>query len=476
MANRVRLALALALVLLAGASGATAATAPAARSGAKRTHGSRRRSKPPPSQVSLAPSAAGVGVPVTMAPVGLSLEYPIMAEDLGSGPCPPPALVAQLQQLGSPPLSLEGDSQDLTVPSGVLSGAPQSWEAATLYTLPVNFWNQLHCLLSASKDPLTVGVNARTGALSWAQQMVAGANSAATNGLDFAVGNEPDLYPLPNYAALDHPQAEEEALAVDTYLEVAAQLQPALGAAPTIGPELAGPAHWRRQVPRVISQLHLQTVGVHMYPLSSCVTPRAVTVRGLLSSLAGKEPHNLAWVVADASAAGVPAIVSEANSSSCGGVAGVSDSPASAVWAVRFVLSALLTGLREVRFHFSGGPYDPFVVSGEQVLTRPLDSALVALNRWLPVGASLHALAGVRGLVATSVREPTGTGMVILDNESGRRQRVVVRGAAAVTVQTLSAARDGLATSELHSARERVELTVAANSVVAVSPASSPAP
>ena len=448
MANRVRLALALALVLLAAASGATAATASAARSGAKRTPAGRRRSQPPPSEVSLAPSPPGVGVPVTMAPVGLSLEYPIMAEDLGGGSCPAPALVAQLQQLGSPPLSLEGDSQDLTAPSGALSGTPQSWETATLYTLPASFWSQLHCLLSATMDPLTVGINARTGALSWAQQMVAGAAGAATNGLDFSLGNEPDLYPLPNYAALDHPQPEEEALAVNAYLGVAAQLQPALGGAPTIGPELAEPAHWRRQLPRVIAQLHLQTVGVHMYPLSSCVTPKAVTIGGLLSPQAGDEPRSFAWVVADASAAGVPAIVSEANSSSCGGVAGVSDSPASAVWAVRFVLSALQTGFREVRFHFSGGPYDPFAVSGEQVLTRPLDGAMVALNRWLPVGASLRALAGVRGLAATAVREPTGAGLVILDNEHGRRRSVVLRGAAAVSAQTLSAARGGLATSE----------------------------
>ena len=37
--------------------------------------------------------------------------------------------------------------------------------------------------------------------------MVAGAQSAATNGLDFSLGNEPDLYDLPNYSSLDKPQA-----------------------------------------------------------------------------------------------------------------------------------------------------------------------------------------------------------------------------------------------------------------------------
>ncbi len=160
----------------------------------------------------------------------------------------------------------------------------------------------------------------------------------------------------------------------------------------------------------------------------------------------------------------MPAIISEANSASCGGVAGVSDSPAAAVWAVRFVLTALKTGFQEVRFHFSGGPYDPFVVRGESVLTRPIESALAALNQWLPVGATLRTLSGVRGLVASGVGEPatspggpagtsgpagtTGTAgetMLILDNEHARARPVVLRGARSVSVQELTPARRGLA-------------------------------
>jgi len=75
--------------------------------------------------------------------------------------------------------------------------------------------------------------------------------------------------------------------------------------------------------------------------------------RNLLSAGAGESPAASRGSSADAGAARVPAIISEANSVSCGGMAGVSNSPASAVWAVRFVLSALKTGFREVRFHLS---------------------------------------------------------------------------------------------------------------------------
>ncbi len=404
-----------------------------------------------------------------MPPVGLSLEYPAMAQDLGAGACPPPALVAELLELGSPPIALAGASQDMTAPSGAAANPSPSWEAATLYSLPAAFWSQLHCLLSASPDPLTVGLNVKTGQPSWAMQMVAGAQSAATSGLDFSLGNEPDLYYLPNYSSLDKPQSNEEATAVNLYLQVASRLQQALGGAvPLIGPELARPAHWQSELPRVIAQFPDQTVGVHLYPLTTCATPKAVTVGGLLSAYAADAPRSLTWVVADARAAGVPAIISEANSASCGGKEGVSDSPAAAVWAVRFVLSALKTGFGEVRFHFSGDPYDPFFLRGGEVVDRPLGIALVALHQWLPVGSSLQTVPGVRGLVATRVGGSTGGTLLILDNESAKARPVVLRNAHTVRIEALDALHAGVRRRDLSSARGRIKVSVAANSVVAV--------
>jgi len=454
------LALALALLVGAGSSAASAAAA-----AAKRRHSASSRLP----EVALPHVFHGPSAQVTMAPVGLSFEYSAMAQDLGTGPCPTPALAAELQRLGSPPLALSGDSQDMTAPSGALTGPPASWEAATLFSLPSEFWSQLQCLLSAARDPLTVGLNAKTGQLAWAQQMVAGAQSAASNGLDFSIGNEPDLFSLPNYSALAKPQANAEAAAVGVYLQVVSSLLPAIAGAPLIGPELAAPARWRGQLSRVIAQLHDQIVGVHAYPLSACVTPRAVTIGGLLSAAAGAEPSAFRWVVADAAAAGVPAIISEANSASCGGRAGVSDSPASAVWAVRFVLSALKTGFREVRFHFSGDPYDAFVVRGGEVLDRPLDSALVALNQWLPVGSMLQGIRGLRGLVATAISG--GAAQLILDNEHAQAQAVVLRTSQSVRVEVLSAARAGLHVAQLSPHHGAIKLRVAPSSVLAVLPA-----
>jgi len=456
----------LVVVLALGLSLGVAASSLAA------AHGQSARGTAPraetPSEVTLTPSPGGVQV--TMAPVGLSLEYPVMAQDLGTGPCPPPALAAELLRLGSPPLALGGESQDMTEPGEAATGPPPSWDSATLYGLPSGFWSQLHCLLSATPDPLTVGLNMKTAQPSWAAQMVAGSQSAATAGLSFSLGNEPDLYYLPNYSSLGKPAGAEEAGAVNLYLQLAASLhQAAGGSAPLVGPELANAAHWQRALPRVIAALHETTVGVHMYPLTACGSPRAVTVGGLLSATAADAPSRLSWVVADANAAHVPAIISEANSVSCGGEAGVSDSPAAAVWAVRFVLSALKSGFREVRFHFSGGPYDPFIVRREEVLDRPLESALVALNQWLPVGASLQTIAGVQGLVATRLVTSAGAGRLILDNERAHSQAVVLRKVHSIRIEALSATRAGAQTTTLSSPRGRIKLVVAANTVLAVS-------
>jgi hypothetical protein len=308
----------------------------------------------------------------------------------------------------------------------------------------------------------------RTGQLSWAEQMVAGAQSAATNGLNFSLGNEPDLYNLPNYAALSRPQAGEEAIAVNRYLQLAAYLQPALDGASLIGPELATAARWRHELARIIGTLHEQIVGVHLYPLTACGSSRPATIDELLSADAANKPRSLAWVVAVANAARAPAILSEANSASCGGADGVSDSPAAAVWAVRFVLSALKTGFREVRFHFSGGPYDPFVVHGTEIISRPLESALVALNQWLPVGSTLQSIPGVHGLIATAVGgDATGPDLV-LDNETAKSQTVVLRDAPVIRIEVLSTTAPGVQIAQLSSPGGSAKLAIASNSVVAV--------
>jgi hypothetical protein len=457
-----------AVILAAPAAGAASTTPATTRTPASSHHHAKA---PPPPHVAVTPGLlATPGVTVTMPPVGLSIEYPTMAQQLGPGACAPPALASELVRLGSPPIELAGVSQDETVPAGTVPSSPVNWEQATLYQLPATFWVQLHCLIAAAKDPLTVGLNVRTGQLAWATQMVEGARTAAVNGLSVALGNEPDLYDLPNYASLDKPFAEQEAVRARLYTQLAAYLRPAAAGAPLIGPELARPEVWRALLPGVLAQVGVQTVGVHMYPLTACGSPRAVTIKGLLSTRVAEAPTRLAWVAADARAAGLPAIISEANSASCGGLTGVSDTPAAAVWGIRFVLSALETGFREVRFHLSGNSYDPYVVEGSAVVNRPLANALVALNQWLPAGASLRPVA-VRDLVASAIGLPGGGLILVLDNEQSSARPVLLTGARHFHVWSLQATLAAPVAQLLPAPGRRLTLSVPANSVMAISPA-----
>jgi hypothetical protein len=436
----------------------------------------RRPKPPPPPEVAFPPAlAAAPSLQVTMPPVGVSFEYPTLALAMGSGSCPPPALTGELEKLGSPPIELGGVSQDAMFPEGAANPPPRgNWEGATVYTLPATFWGRLRCLLETTREPLTVGLNMRTGLSESEQLTIAAARQAATAGLEFSLGNEPDLYDLPNYAALDQPLPGAEADAVGLYLRLAAEMAAPLEGTPTTGPELARPLDWQRELPHLLATERPHIVGVHMYPLSACSNPHAVTTAGLLSESAAAAPQRLAWVVADANAAGLPAILSEANSASCGGKSGVSDSPAAAVWAVRFVLSALKTGFREVRFHFSGDPYDPFLVREGLLVARPLESALVALNQWLPSGSLLRTLPGVRGIVASIAATPAGTALLALDNESTEMRPVVLRDTGPLTIQTLTATSAGIATQSLTPVNGRLALSLAANTVTTVTGALTP--
>jgi hypothetical protein len=464
MAFRRRFTLVLALAVIAALSALPSAAAAAGKPAKKHPH------VPPPPQLALTPAlTAPPGVAIVMPPVGLSIEYPVMAAALGAAECPPPALTAELQRLGSPPLQLAGQSQDFTVPAASAPSSPESWEELTLYPLATQFWSRLHCLLSATHEPLTAGLNVRIGRQAWAEQIVAGATSAATNGVGFSLGNEPDLYYLPNYNSLGKPLVGEEAAAVSLYLQAAGAMRPPVGAAPLTGPELSAPAHWRASLPRVISTLGLRTVGVHVYPLSVCRTPRAATIGGLLDESVGAAPRRLAWVVAEARAAGAQAIISEANSVSCGGKAGVSDAPASAVWAVRFVLSALKTGFGEVRMHFSGDPYDPFYLRGGEVVRRPLEAAMAALNHWLPVGATLRSVPGLGAIAATAIAAPGAPALVLLDNGSRKTRMVILSDAVEIHTQAFSASGALPVLRPLKGPGHRVSVSLPPSTVLAVS-------
>jgi hypothetical protein len=141
---------------------------------------------------------------------------------------------------------------------------------------------------------------------------------------------------------------------------------------------------------------------------------------------------SLAGAVRVAHARGIPLRVDELNSVSCGGARGVSDTFASALWAVDVLFNMAQTGVDGVNIHtFQKAIYEPFAVSeGAGHWTaevRPMYYGLLMFARAAPPGsrllpASYRAPASLR---IWATRPPGGSVRVLLINDSRRREATV---------------------------------------------------
>ena len=414
----------------------------------------------PPATLALG-GPAGPAVTVGRHPIGLSIEYPLLARDLGSGRCPPGALVHTLLELGSPTIRIGGDSQDAAAPAGT---PPRPGVTA----LPRGFWSRLACLEREIRVPIVVGLNLASGNSAWAAALAASARAAVPAArLSFELGNEPDIYghPVPwwNGHAL-----VTSAMPWSTYLRRARAVDALLGAGTVIeGPDFAS-GRWVRRVPLLVSTLRLRTLDAHFYPLDACRDPAKATTAALLSRTLQTKIDERVRLVRDARAAGLPAVISETNSVSCGGVAGISDQPASAVWAVRMILRALRAGFSSVRFHASGSVYDPFVVGAGVVGTRPLYLGLRLAASLLSPGTLLQAIPNARLLDGVALTRPGGERTVLLSNYKASSRSITIAAPGRVSVMELRAGAPSVRTSEAAALRGRERVELAPNSVAAI--------
>jgi hypothetical protein len=407
---------------------------------------------------------APVGPAVTIGghPIGLSIEYPQLAHDLGTRRCPPAALVRTLAALGSPTVRIGGDSQDTTAPAGTPPRAGVS-------DLPPGFWSRVACLERETGVAIVVGLNLASGEVAWGAATAAGARAAIPGSrLSFELGNEPDIYgsPVPwwNGHAL-----VASAMPLPTYLRRAEALEAMLGRRnPVEGPDFAS-GRWTASVPMLARSLHLSTIDAHFYPLDACRGSAGVTSFALLERAVQTKLDERVRLARDARAAGLPAVISETNSSSCGGAPGVSDTPAAAVWAVRMILRALRAGFSSVRFHSSGGTYDPFVVTGGAVIQRPLYLGLRAAARVLAPGAVLRAIAGADSLDGVTITGPGGAATIVLSNYAATPKWVALSARSRVRVVSIVARAPTVETSTATPLRGRVRVELPANSVAAIS-------
>jgi hypothetical protein len=372
---------------------------------------------PPPARISGPESP-----PLPPSFVGLSVETSLVTSWFAPDGCHSPVQQA-LAMLGRPEIRVGGNSQDELWPAAPLPpGELQVADTAYLHAL--------HCL-SAIRSPLLIGLNLLAGNAA-ATGTVLGevADEVAPNLLTIALGNEPDQYG----GRLPAPGGYAEY--VKLYEQLRAALRVSFGA-PL--PQIAGPdastSRWIDQAADFVATEHPNVADVHVYGLNGCHrklgTPNYPSIRHLLAPTASSDLiAALAPVVSAARASNTRIEISEANSVACGGIPGISDAPASALWGLDLVASAAQAGFSHVELHSSGGAYDPFVIDPDGALTfRPLWTAIFLADQLWPAGSRPLRLTGKlpAGLTGWVARRPDGSlGMILVNGDVTRSRRLVL--------------------------------------------------
>lgn len=266
------------------------------------------------------------------------------------------------------------------------------------------------------------------------------------------IGNEPNAYGSHGFRELPWiAQGYEEQ--VSSYREAIEALTPDV---PIAGPDVSGSgafAEWGEE--EALSQTPAMLTG-HHYPLGCAQTPPP-SIEALLSAATrGREAHSLATYMAIAHAHDIPLRIDETNTVSCGGVAGISNTFASALWATGYITQAMADGAAGI--NLEGNPancagYTPVCAPSPADLANGalraepewyallLDRSLVGA-RPLPTTVSAE---GSPDLVAAAFSEPDHSLKVVLvDDEPQGASPLALRldvgaGLGTASVQRLTA-------------------------------------
>jgi hypothetical protein len=223
--------------------------------------------------------------------------------------------------------------------------------------------------------------------------------------LGFEVGNEPDLYARRYWSwVIAHPAVGPSVLPKDlsptsysrdyqAYANALARVAPRV---PLLGPAVANPAADINWVSTLMSSPHprLGVVSGHVYPYSACAAPRAAThptiARVLSENATAGIAQRLHPAVAIAHRSGLPFRLTEINSVTCGGLAGVSDTFATALWAPDALMELLHTGVDGVNVHIRARTINAaFSLNRQGMAAHPLLYGMMLFNRTLGPGARL---------------------------------------------------------------------------------------
>lgn len=344
----------------------------------------------PPVKITVDPSAPGPAVPQRF--LGLSFEaaaLPRIAQYADRGD-----LVALLRSLGPGVLRFGGITADENVAWTDTATPKPAWASSTIDNADMRALGVL-ARRSGWQVLLTVGM-AHDEPLAAAREVAAAHAALGPYLYAVEIGNEPDAYGNHGFRALPWiAQGYEEE--VSEYREAIARLTPDV---PIAGPDVSGSGifpEWGEE--EALSQRPALLTG-HHYPLGCAQTP-APSIESLLSPvIRGKEAQSLETYMKVSSAYRIPLRIDEANTVSCGGLPGISDTFASALWATAYITQAMDAGAAGI--NLQGNPTN---CSGYTPLCAPDPAAIAAGDlhaqpEWYALLLT-HSLVGSRLLPVT---------------------------------------------------------------------------
>lgn len=415
----------------------------------------------PRAQVTLAAGARVIPIPASF--LGISTEYwsvPMWSRRL-------PLLHRVLSLVGGDgpvQLRIGGDSADRSFWS---PARRRGW----MFAITPSWLRSVARVVRYGGVRLILDLNLVTAtpaqAFRWAQIALARLPRHSISG--FEIGNEPDIYSLRTWRAATAGGMGSRSLPAQitpaqyavTFRTEAGLLRRVTPAVGLLGPALAEPqvdSAWIRRL-LATSRPGIGAVTVHRYPYSACAAHRAPTyptIRRVLSERAAAGvARSITPAVRLSRRAGVPLRVTELNSVTCGGVSGVSNTFATALWAADALFELIRAGASSVDVHVRAHAINAaFTLTRRGLAAHPLLYGMILFAQTLGAHPELLSLrlhtAREHRLKAWAVRTSGGKLRLLLINKTGRSMPISLKlpSAAPVAVMRLLApsvsARSGI--------------------------------
>ncbi len=300
----------------------------------------------PPLPVAVTINRLAPGPPVPREFLGLSFEAAALDQisryaDRGD-------LVKLLRSLGPGVIRFGGITSDQNIGWSDAATPKQPWASRAINPAQLQAIGRL-ARRSGWKVLLTVGM-AHFEPAAAAREVAAAHHALGANLAAVEIGNEPDAYGRHGFRTLPWiAQGYEEE--VSEYRQAIGALTPGV---PIAGPDVSGSGifiEWGEE--EALSQQPALLTG-HHYPMG-CAQKPPPTIESLLSVLTrGRESASLGTYMKVARNQHVPLRIDEAGSVSCGGVAGISNTFASALWATGYITQVMASGA--VGINLQGNP------------------------------------------------------------------------------------------------------------------------